>query len=196
MFVEDFDGNGSIDKIITKTYNQKDVPVFMKRDLQDQIPSLKKNALHHNEYAKKSINDLFSKDMMNKALVKQINYASTVVAINKGDGQYEIKTMPPLVQFSSIHSILSLDINKDGNVDLIVGGNDFYFQPQLGRLDANQGLILYGNGKGEFAPISADKTGLNLNGMVRDIKLLNFRNQPSLLFLQNDMSPMLYKLNR
>jgi hypothetical protein len=152
--------------------------------------------LHHNEYAKKSINDLFSKDMMNKALVKQINYASTVVAINKGDGQYEIKTMPPLVQFSSIHSILSLDINKDGNVDLIVGGNDFYFQPQLGRLDANQGLILYGNGKGEFAPISADKTGLNLNGMVRDIKLLNFRNQPSLLFLQNDMSPMLYKLNR
>ena len=196
LFVEDFDGNGSIDKIITKTYNQKDVPVFMKRDLQDQIPSLKKNALHHNEYAKKSINDLFSKDMMNKALVKQINYASTVVAINKGDGQYEIKTMPPLVQFSSIHSILSLDINKDGNVDLIVGGNDFYFQPQLGRLDANQGLILYGNGKGEFAPISADKTGLNLNGMVRDIKLLNFRNQPSLLFLQNDMSPMLYKLNR
>jgi hypothetical protein len=195
LFVEDFDGNGSIDKIMTKTYEHKDVPVFMKRDLQDQIPSLKKNALHHNEYAKKSINDLFSKDLMSKALVKEVNTASSIVAINKGAGQYELIGMNPLVQFSSIHSILSIDINKDGNVDLVLGGNDFYFQPQLGRLDANQGLILLGDGKGGFLPLSADKTGLNFNGMLRDIKLLNYRHQPNLLFLQNDMEPVLYKVN-
>jgi hypothetical protein len=132
---------------------------------------------------------------MSKSVVKEINAVSSMVAINKGAGQYELIVMNPLVQFSSIHSILSIDINKDGNIDLVLGGNDFYFQPQLGRLDANQGLILLGDGKGGFMPLSADKTGLNFNGMVRDIKLLNYRHQPNLLFLQNDMEPVLYKVN-
>jgi hypothetical protein len=194
LFVTDFDGNGSVDKIMTKTYEGKDVPVFMKRDLQDQIPSLKKNALHHNEYAQKSVNDLFNKETLSKALVKEVNFVSTIVAINKGGGQYEIKTMSPLVQFSSVHSILSLDINKDGNPDLIMGGNDFYFQPQLGRLDANQGLILLGDGKGNFNPLSADKTGLNFMGMMRDIQKINYQQKENVLFLQNDMSPVLYKV--
>ncbi len=195
LFLADFDGNGSVDKIMTKTFDNKDVPVFMKRDLQDQIPSLKKNALHHNEYAKKSVSDLFSKETMSKAMVKEINYVSTIVAINKGGGQYEFKEMSPLVQFSSIHSILSMDINKDGNQDLILGGNDFYFQPQLGRLDANQGIVLMGDGNGNFTPLSSEKSGLNFSGMVRDIKKVNYQHQNNILFLQNDMMPVLYKLN-
>ncbi len=195
LFVSDFDGNGSIDKIMTKTFDNKDVPVFMKRDLQDQIPSLKKNSLHHQEYAKKSINDLFSKEVFAKATVKEVNFGSSVIAINKGNGQYEIKELPALVQFSSVNAILSLDINKDGNADLIIGGNEFNFQPQLGRLDASQGQILLGDGKGGFEPLSSNKTGLNLTGMVRDIKKVNYQHQANLLFLQNDMIPLLFKLN-
>ena len=195
LFVADFDGNGSIDKIMTKTYDNKDVPVFMKRDLQDQIPSLKKNALHHNEYAKKSLVELFNKEVIGKALVKEVNFVTSVVAINKSNGQYEIKALPPLVQFSSVNAILSMDINHDGNADLIIGGNDFNFQPQLGRLDANQGQILLGDGKGNFTPLTADKTGLDLTGMVRDIKKINFQQKNNILFLQNDMPPLLYKMN-
>ena len=196
LFISDFDGNGSIDKIFTKTFESKDVPVFMKRDLQDQIPSLKKSSLHHNEYAKKSVNDLFSKELINKSIIKEINFVTSVVAINKGGGQYAIIPLPPIAQFSSVHAILCMDINKDGNLDLIIGGNDFYFQPQLGRLDANQGLILIGDGKGGFITLSSDKTGLNLNGMVRDIKMLDFKGQPNLLFLQNDLAPQLFKITK
>jgi len=195
LFVTDFDGNGSIDKIMTKTYEQRDVPVFMKRDLQDQIPSLKKVALHHQEYAKKSINELFSTEIINKAIVKKVNFVSSIVAINKGGGQFEIKQLPAIVQFSSIHAIQVMDINHDGFQDLIMGGNDFNFQPQLGRLDANEGLILLGNGKGDFQSLSSDKSGLNLTGMVRDIQKINFQHQTGILFLQNNMSPLLYKVN-
>jgi hypothetical protein len=193
LFVSDFDGNGSIDKIMTKTYEKRDVPVFMKRDIQDQIPSLKKVALHHNEYAKKSINELFSSEVLDKSAVTKVNYTSSIVALNKGNGQFEIQVLPAMVQFSSIHAIHFNDFNKDGNLDLILGGNDFYFQPQLGRLDANQGLILLGDGKGLFNPLSFDKTGLNLNGMVRAIEKINFQQHPHWLILQNNMEPQLYK---
>ena len=193
LFVSDFDGNGSIDKIMTKTYEGRDVPVFMKRDIQDQIPSLKKVALHHKEYAKKSINELFSSEVMNKSMVKKVNYTSSIVAINKGNGQFEIKALPTLVQFSSIHAIQVTDFNNDGKLDLILGGNDFNFQPQLGRLDANEGLVLLGNGNGTFESISANKTGLRLNGMVRSIEKINFQHQPHMLILQNNMEPQLFK---
>jgi hypothetical protein len=196
LYVYDFDGNGSIDKIMTKTYERRDVPVFMKRDLQDQIPSLKKNALHHQEYAKKSIQDLFSPELMSKALVKEINYTASIVAINKGGGQYEIQMLPLLVQLSSIHSILTMDVNSDGHPDLIMGGNDFNFQPQLGRLDANQGLVLLGDGKAGFTALSSNITGLNLTGMVRDIQKLKYKQAPHVLFLQNDMQPVLYQLQK
>jgi hypothetical protein len=196
LYVHDFDGNGSIDKIMTKTYERRDVPVFMKRDLQDQIPSLKKNALHHQEYAKKSIQDLFSPELMSKALVKEINYTASIVAINKGGGQYEIQMLPLLVQLSSIHSILTMDVNSDGHPDLIMGGNDFNFQPQLGRLDANQGLVLLGDGKAGFTALSSNITGLNLTGMVRDIQKLKYKQAPHVLFLQNDMQPVLYQLQK
>ena len=193
LFVSDFDGNGSIDKIMTKTYEKRDVPVFMKRDIQDQIPSLKKVALHHDEYAKKSINELFSSEVLDKSAVTKVNYTSSIVALNNGNGQFEIRVLPAMVQFSSIHAIHFNDFNKDGNLDLILGGNDFYFQPQLGRLDANHGLILLGDGKGLFNSLSADKTGLNLNGMVRAIEKINFQQKPHWLILQNDMEPQLYK---
>jgi hypothetical protein len=113
--------------------------------------------------------------------------------LNKGNGQFEIKVLPAIVQFSSIHAIHINDFNKDGNVDIILGGNDFYFQPQLGRLDANQGLVLMGDGKGVFNPISQDKVGLNLAGMVRAIENINFQQQPHWLILQNDREPQLYK---
>ncbi len=196
LFINDFDGNGSIDKIMTKTYEKRDVPVFMKRDLQDQIPSLKKNALHHEEYAKKSVNDLFEAESINNSVKKQVNYVSTIIAINKGNGQYDIQPMTPLVQFSSIHSILSLDINKDGHQDLVMGGNDFYFQPQLGRLDANQGLVLLGDGKGNFMPLSNKATGLNLNGMVRDIQSILYQKQNAILVLQNDKLPQLFSFKQ
>jgi len=90
--------------------------------------------------------------------------------------------------------INTFDFNKDGNLDLILGGNDFYFQPQLGRLDANEGLILLGDGKGSFNSLSSDKAGLSLNGMVSAIEKINFQRQLHWLILQNNMTPQLYKL--
>ena len=104
--------------------------------------------------------------------------------------------MLPLVQFSSVHAVLSVDLNKDGNIDLILGGNDFYFQPQLGRLDANQGLVLLGDGKGNFNPLNSKATGLDLTGMVRDFKAIQYQNQYHLLVLQNDKLPALFKLKQ
>ena len=72
LWLNDYDNNGAIEKIMSYTINGRDMPVFLKRDIQDQLPSLKKNNLKHSEYAEKAVQDLFSKEMIASSLVKKV----------------------------------------------------------------------------------------------------------------------------
>ena len=122
----------------------------MKRDVQDGLPGLKKQNLRHADYAGRSVQELFTSEQLANAVVKEINYSSSCIAFNRGNGKFEIRTFPPLIQFSSVRALAFADLNNDGAPDIILGGNEFNFQPQLGRLDANPGYVLLNDGKGNF----------------------------------------------
>jgi len=196
LWYSDFDDNGRIDKILTKTVDGTDKPVFMKREVEAELPGLKKQNLRHSEYAKKTMQDLFTSEQLSKAVVKHINYPSSIVAINNGNGHFMVQPLPAMVQMSSVKSVVAADVNDDGFVDLIMGGNEFNFQPQLCRLDASQGAVLVNDGKGNFNLLDCDKSGLKLNGMVRDIVAIHSKSGMGFLFLQNDAVPVLYRLNQ
>jgi len=196
LWAGDFDQNGITDKILTYTVDGKDKPVFLKHDLEDAMPFLKKNNLKHADYATKSVQELLPSEMLNKALVRQFNYSASCAAINKGNGEFEIHELPAMVQLSSMNAIHCIDINHDGYVDIVSGGNQFDFIPQLERLDASSGDILLNDGKGNFKWIKATETGLDLKGQLRDIAELHSRNKRWLLFLQNGEYPVLYELTK
>jgi hypothetical protein len=194
MYYGDLDGNETIDKILTKTIDGKDKPVFMKRDLQDGLPILKKKNLHYTEYAKKSVQELFAKDDLAKTKVKLFNYTQSVAAINNGAANFSIQPLPLFSQLSNLKAVVCADVNSDGKTDLITAGNEFNFQPQLGRLDANTGQVLINNGQGNFSVIKGAASGLNLTGMVRSIVPVKTAKGAAFLFLQNNEKPVLYKL--
>ena len=104
--------------------------------------------------------------------------------------------MPDYVQFSSVNAILCTDINHDGKIDLILGGNKFEFQPQFSRLDASYGHVLLNNGKGQFEWIEPAVSGLEIKGEIRDIIEIPGKDSNSLLFLQNNDFPLLYRLKK
>jgi hypothetical protein len=72
------------------------------------------------------------------------------------------------VQFSSVYAASTGDFNKDGKVDIILGGNLFNTKPEVGRYDASYGSLLTGDGKGGFSYIPAKASGLQLKGEIRD----------------------------
>ena len=195
LWVNDFDMNGKLDKILTYTINGKDMPVMVKHDIEEQIPSIKKNNLKNIEFAKRSVQELFSADLISKTQVKQFNYAASIVAINNGNGNFTIKKLPLLSQMSCINSICLTDLNQDGYTDLIIGGNQFGFLPQFQRLDANEGELLKNDGKGGFIRLDPFETGLHLKGEIRDIQKIKTKNGDVYLILQNNEYPVLYKLN-
>jgi hypothetical protein len=195
MWIGDVDLNGTTDKILTRTVNEKDVTVFLKKDITDQIASLRKENLRYEDFAKKSIEELFPQNILQRCYTKLFNYPSSCIALNKGNGEFEIRVLPPAVQFSSVNAILCTDINNDGKKDLILGGNKFDFQPQFGRLDASFGMVLINDGEANFKSLESSQSGLQLTGQIRDIKEIQTNNGRNILILRNDEYPFLYKLN-
>ncbi len=195
LWVNDYDNNGGIDKIITYSIDGKDKPVFLKSEVQDQLPFIKKDNLHHKEYAVKAIQDLFPAEMVKTSLVKNFTYPSSCVAINNGNGNFTLIKLPVMSQMSCINTILPVDVNNDGFADLVTGGNQFGFLPQFEKLDGSFGEVLINDGKGNFTWQENRKTGFNLKGEVRDIALIKNATGSFVIFLQNDDYPALFKLN-
>jgi enediyne biosynthesis protein E4 len=195
LWLNDYDKNGDVDKIMSYTINGKDMPVFLKRDMQDQLPGLKKENLKHSEYANKAVQNLFPNEMIASSIVKKFTYASSCVAINEGNGKFTVKPLPVMAQLSCINAIKPIDVNGDGLLDLVTGGNQFGFLPQFEKLDGSFGDVLINTGKGDFVWQENKKTGLNLRGELRDIAAIENPKGIFLLFLQNNEYPFLYKLN-
>jgi hypothetical protein len=199
LWVSDFDQNGTADKIISRHINGKDVPVFLKRELTDQMPSLKKQNLKFEQYAGKSVQDLFG-SQVKEASVQEYHYSASVIAINDGKGRFTIQELPVMTQLSCINAILCSDIDGDGRKDLVLGGNQFHFQPQFARLDASYGHILLNkgmvNGNIRWQMEGSAVTGLLIKGEVKEILPLARGSIDYLLVLQNNLHPLLLKKNK
>ena len=196
MFINDFDNNGTAEKIITQTIDGKDKTIFLKRELVEQIASLRKQNLKYGDYAKKSIQELFSADVLQKSVVKQFNYSSSCIALNEGNGKFTVQKMPLKVQLSCVNAITCTDINNDGKVDIIMGGNQFGFLPQFSRLDASYGHVLLNKGKGQFDWVGPRNSGIDIPGEIKDIKEIAVKDKKYFLFLQNNDYPILMQLNK
>jgi hypothetical protein len=64
-----------------------------------------------------------------------------------------------MAQTSPITSIQCVDLNKDGVLEIIMNGNFFDVLPEIGRFDANYGVILQNDGKGNFRKMTSLETG-------------------------------------
>jgi enediyne biosynthesis protein E4 len=194
IWVKDFDSNGSIDKIMTKTIEGKDITVFLKREMAEQFPLLKKQILKHTDYAQKSLSDLFPADILEGAFVKNIKTCKSVIALNDGKGKFTTVDLPETVQLSCVNAIASYDLNKDGLKDLIMGGNYTGFIPQLGAIDASRGNVLINKGKGNFKALTNQESGFLMNGEVKQISPMTIQGKTNFIALINNDVPRVFKL--
>ena len=193
MFVNDFDANGTIEQITTRTIDGKDIPIPLKSELAKQIPMIKKKNLSYADYAKKSIQELFSQEIINNSILRKATTQESMVAINKGNGKFDVQVLPKEVQFSSVNSICVYDINKDGILDLILGGNEYDFKPQFGRLDSNYGSVLLGNKNGTYTWTPYNKSGFFIKGEVKHVQKINNKNKTiSIIAVINDNAPKIF----
>lgn len=196
MYINDFDDNGTIEQIVTQYENGGDYPIHQKRELTEQLVSLKKQNLKASDYAGRTIQQLFPKELMDKSIVKKSTISSSVIAINDGDGNFTIKRLPYRTQLSCICDVSCTDVNNDGNLDLIMAGNDFEYKPQFSRLDAGYGHVLLGDGNGDFEWQDYGKSGFFIRDEVKHLKTIkDTSGRQFLVAAINNNKPKIFAIN-
>jgi hypothetical protein len=173
LYINDFDRNGMFEQILC-TYNEgKAYPFVLRHDLVSQLPGLKKKYLKYESYKYQTVEDLFTPEVAARSQKLYAFNMESSIAINQGDGTYKLEALPKEAQFSSIHGILVEDFDKDGQPDLLLGGNFYSIKPELGINDGSYGQLLKGIGGGQFEAIPQRESGFKVKGQIRDFALLD-----------------------
>ena len=174
VFYGDFANTGKSKAVFT-TYildnsgKKNPYPITFRDDFFQSMPLLKKKFTNYQSYSVAQLNNIFSKATLEKAVHLTANTFQSCMLINKGNGQFIVKSLPPEAQFSCIYGILATDVDQDGNLDILITGNSHSNEVVYGWMDASLGLLLKGNGKGDFKPQSSEQSGLFLHEATRGI---------------------------
>jgi len=193
LYYNDFDHNGKKEQLLTYYLNGKEIPFANLKELQKQMPVLKKHFLYADDFAKASLDQIFNKEDLAAADVLSANYFANSILLNKGNLNFETKPMPWEAQLSPFKDAVIIDANGDNLPDILLFGNYYDNNIQMGRYDADFGTILLNKGHGEFAVENIN--GLSVKGQVRHVKKINIGNKESFILAKNNDSTMVIRFN-
>jgi hypothetical protein len=188
MYVGDFAHTGALQQIVTSYRNGVSYPLAGRDELVKLIPSLDSKYPSYKSFGARSVEDIFSSADLAKAKVLDAKTFASALALNKGDGTFELRPLPIEAQFAPVYAALASDFDADGHMDLIVGGNFNGVTPVQGRYDASYGLMLRGDGMGALASVDMQSSGLAIEGEVRHMKLLRRSNGETLVLVARNNS--------
>jgi hypothetical protein len=155
VYAKDFDANESIDAILSCYFkseegDMREYPAHFWDELNGQSPKFRNQFSSYKQYGSASIEKLLKPYDTTGILVLKANYSQTSYVQNEGNGKFSLKPLPKMAQVSPVNGITTGDLNGDGNLDVFMIGNDYGNEVFSGRYDACTGLVLLGNGNGEF----------------------------------------------
>jgi hypothetical protein len=192
-YVNDFDNNGSIEQVVCNYNEGKSYPLVLRHDLIKQLPHLKKKYVYYTNYKGQTIEDIFTSEELKNSIVHEVTMLESILLINNGDASFKIKPLPTKSQFAPIYAISASDFDKDGVIDLVLGGNLYNVKPEVGSYDASYGQFLKGNGNCDFTVYSMDESGLFLDGEIRDLKIIKHKSNDLLLVSKNNSTVDFYQ---
>lgn len=178
VYAKDFDDNGSTDAILSAYFKSEDgemveYPVHFWDELYSQSPKFRNQFSSYKQYGNTTMNALLQPYDTANMLVLEAVHPYTSYIENKGDGTFQIKPLPNLVQVAPINGMVVLDINDDGNLDVLMSGNDYGNEVFSGRLDACRGIVMLGDGKGNLEYASRSETGFLVDGDGKALAKMN-----------------------
>ncbi|WP_242203089.1 VCBS repeat-containing protein [Aestuariivivens insulae] len=185
VYSYDFDNNGSLDIVLSYYEHGIAFPVRGKSCSTQQIPSLKEKFPTYEAFGNSDLADIYGTSLSDALNLKSKTFASAYIE-NLGEGHFNIKPLPSLAQVSSINSILINDYDSDGNKDLLITGNLFTSEIETPRNDAGTGLLLKGNGAGDFHPTSIKESGFFTPGDAKQMKTIKVGDKQIILVANNN----------
>jgi ASPIC and UnbV/FG-GAP-like repeat len=195
VYAKDFDNNGSVDAIVTlflkdKKGVKKEYTAMNRDDIVSQLPGVRKQFLLYKDFANADVHQIFPDDQMKGAFVSHANNFKSCFLKNLGNGKFELHALPDAAQISSLNGMVVDDFNNDGNLDVAISGNDYGNEVFNGRYDAMNGLVLLGDGNGNFAPQTIMQSGVFIPGDAKALVELRGQNDRYLLAASQNRGPL------
>lgn len=178
LLAKDFDNSGSMDPVISVYLKDRAsgesrlYPIHSLNDIISQMQMMRKRFQRYKYYGQATTEQLFLPAEREGALEMQATHMASSYIENLGNGQFRIKALPGQAQFAPVTGLLPRDVNTDGHKDLVLVGNNFGGEVFTGRYDALNGLVLLGDGQGNFRPLSMAGSGFFVPGDARALVAL------------------------
>jgi len=184
VFLNDFDGNRTND-IVLSYYNEgKQYPVRGRECSSQQMPSIKKKFKNYNEFSEATLVDVYDEDKLNSGIHYKVSSFKTAIFIND-NGSFTRKNLPLRAQIAPTNQILIKDFDLDGVKDIVLGGNLYASEVETPRADAGHGTFLKGLKATDFKTLDAEKTGLFIDGDVKDLATITIKGKPYIIAAKN-----------
>ena len=204
IYAKDFDNNGSYDAMPSiflptsqSDSTRREFPVHTRDDITKQMIMFRNKFQNYKSYATATFDKMFTVEELKGALILEANNFANSYLKNMGNGKFEMMPLPNVAQYSCLNGMIAEDFDGDGNLDLLVNGNDFSTEVSVGRYDACNGLFLKGNGKGEFSPLTILQSGWFVPGNGKALVKLRSSSGKCLVAASQNKGPLkVFELKR
>ncbi|MGV3600682.1 MAG: VCBS repeat-containing protein [Dyadobacter fermentans] len=176
VYAKDFNNDGYFDAIPTIFYraqddSYKEFPYNTRDDMGKQVIQVRQRFQEYGKFAETTLTQILKPEELKDALHLSATWMKSSYIENLGNNQFAIRELPVQAQFAPLFGMIADDFDHDGNLDLMLSGNDYGSEVSVGRYDAMYGLVLKGDGKGNFRPLSIGESGYmapgNMKALVR-----------------------------
>lgn len=188
LLYNDFDDNDKKEQVLTYFLNDRELPFASISEIQKQMPTLKKKFLYASDFAKASLPEIFTSEKLASSLVWKADYFSNAILMNDGKNNFTVTALPWRAQLSPYRDAVVVDANGDNLPDVLLVGNYYENNIEMGRYDADYGTILLNHGKGKMEAVSIN--GLQVKGQVRHAGKLRIGNRDAYVLARNNDSCM------
>jgi hypothetical protein len=190
MYYHDFDANGTTETIVCIEKEGSYYPLLGLDDLAQQLVVLRKSFPKYEDFAGKTIEQMFDKKLLKNAKVLEVQELRSGYLKNEA-GVFSFVPFQNEMQVAPIRAFLEYDFDDDGKKEVLAAGNYFGIAPIQGRLDSFSGALI----KSETEIVLGPKLGIDLsNKAVKNLNIINLKKKPYLLVTINNDSALVYEI--
>lgn len=190
IYAKDYDKNNSIDPIMCYYIQGKNYIAHPRDLLVGQIASMRGRFATFGSYAEVEFEDAFLPEELENALIVKAMEFQSLYLENLGDGTFKTRALPPMAQIAPINDMAFIDADKDGQLDVLIVGNNYSGDSAIGNHDAMIGLLLKGDGKGGFSSVPVTKSGFYVHSDAKDIQQLKMGDGREVILVGSNSSAL------
>jgi len=172
LYVHDFFGDGTVEPLLTFYKHGVSYPLAGRDELMRAMPRLRDRFTTYAAFGASTVERIVPSSELARARRLTARTFASAVAFAGADGRFTLRALPMEAQFAPVHAVVAEDMDGDGRVDLLLGGNFHGVTPVRGRYDASYGTLLRGDGRGTFTSVELERSGLAIDGQVRRMATL------------------------